>query len=123
MVLPVYALIRAVILDFSGSIRESLQVFARKRPPACSDSGFEGGEFGNRCMVPPAEFVVSTLSASDSNFRSVKGEWFRLLRSLRQHFPRPIPIFVAASKISPPATVVATALSASNSNFRCRIEG
>ena len=31
----------------------------------------------------------------------------RLLRSLRQRFPRPILIFVAASKNSPPATVVA----------------
>ena len=31
----------------------------------------------------------------------------RLLRSLRQRFPRPILIFVAASKNSPPAAVVA----------------
>ncbi len=46
-------------------------------------------------------------SASDSILRCRKGEWFRLLRSLRQRFPRPIPIFVAASKNSPPAAVVA----------------
>ena len=39
-------------------------------------------------------------SASDSNLRSGKGEWFRLLRSLRQRFPRPIPIFVAAEKMA-----------------------
>ena len=35
---PVYALLRAVILDLRGSIWESLQVFAWKNPPACSDS-------------------------------------------------------------------------------------
>ena len=29
---------RAVILDFSGSIRESLQFFARLCPHSCSDS-------------------------------------------------------------------------------------
>ena len=29
---------RAVILDFSGSIRESLHGFAQKRPRGCSDS-------------------------------------------------------------------------------------
>ena len=37
-VLPVYALQRAVILDLRWSIWESLQVFAWKRPPVCSDS-------------------------------------------------------------------------------------
>ena len=37
-VFPVYGLLRAVILDFRGSIRESLQGFACLHPPACSDS-------------------------------------------------------------------------------------
>ena len=36
--LPGNALHRAVILDLRGSIWESLQVFAWKRPPPCSDS-------------------------------------------------------------------------------------
>ena len=36
--LPGNALQCAVILDLSGSIWESLQVFAWKRPPVCSDS-------------------------------------------------------------------------------------
>ena len=58
-------------------------------------------------MVSPATVVATALSASDSNLRSGKGEWFRLLRSLRQRLPRPILIFVAASKNSPSAAVVA----------------
>ena len=37
-VFPVYGLLRAVILDFRGSIWESLHGFALKRHPACSDS-------------------------------------------------------------------------------------
>ena len=36
--LPGNDLQRAVILDLRGSIWESLQVFARKQPLACSDS-------------------------------------------------------------------------------------
>ena len=46
----------AVILDFRGSIWESLQ----------------------RGMVSPAVVVAATRSVSDSNFRSGKEEWFRL---------------------------------------------
>ena len=45
-------------------------------------------------------------SASDSNFRCRKGEWFRLQRSWRQRFPRLILISVAAEKNGPPAAVV-----------------
>ena len=38
MFLPGNDLGSAVILDLRGSTWESLQVFTRKRPPACSDS-------------------------------------------------------------------------------------
>ena len=38
MFLPENVLLSAVILDLRGSIWESLQFFARKRPLACSDS-------------------------------------------------------------------------------------
>ena len=51
-------------------------------------------------MVPPATAVAATRSASDSNFRSGKGEWFRLLRPWRQRGPLPILIFVAAAENS-----------------------
>ena len=52
-VFPVYALLRAVILDLRGSIWESLQVFARKRPPACSDSGFHRSNLAIAASFPP----------------------------------------------------------------------
>ena len=68
---PIYTLLRAVILDLMGSIWESLQGF-------------------------PTELVVSTVSASDSNFRCGKEEWFRLQRQSRRRS------------------------SASDSNLRCR---
>ena len=68
---PVYTLLRAVILDLRGSIWESLQGF-------------------------PTELVVSTVSASDSNLRCGKEEWFRLQRQSRRRS------------------------SASGSNLRCR---
>ena len=68
---PIYGLLRASILDLRGSIWESLQGF-------------------------PTELVVSTVSASDSNFRCGKEEWFRLQRQSRRRS------------------------SASDSNLRCR---
>ena len=49
-------------------------------------------------------------SAPDSNFRSGKGEWFRLLRPWRQRGPLPILIFVAAKENGPPAAIVAAAI-------------
>ena len=44
--MPVYDLLRAAIIDFRGSIGESLQGYARLRPLACSDSGFQGENLG-----------------------------------------------------------------------------
>ena len=41
-IFPRNTLQRAAIPDFMGSIWESLQGYARLRPPACSDSGFQG---------------------------------------------------------------------------------
>ena len=49
-------------------------------------------------MISPAAFVAAAIFASDSNFCSVKEEWFRLLRSWRQRSSRPILIFVASKK-------------------------
>ena len=40
-IFPRNTLQRAAIPDFMGSIWESLQGYARLRPPACSDSGFQ----------------------------------------------------------------------------------
>ena len=67
-----------------------------------------------RRMVSPAAAVAATMSASDSNFRSGKGEWFRLQRPWRLRCPRPILFFVAAKENGPPAAVVAA------TNFRDR---
>ena len=49
-----------------------------------------------RRIVSPAAAVAATMSASDSNFRCRKGEWFRLQRPWRLRCPRPILFFVAA---------------------------
>ena len=79
-------------------------------------------------MVSPATAVAATRSASDSNFRCRREEWFRLQLPWMQRFsaydsnfrsgkengsacygrgcndlPRPILIFVAAKKVVPPA--------------------
>ena len=72
---PVYTLLRALILNLRGSIWESLQGF-------------------------PTELVVSTMSASDSNFRCGKEEWPACSGSRDDDPPRPILIFVAADKRS-----------------------
>ena len=94
----------AVILDFRGQTWQSLQRLPGIGSPACS------GRCGNevrirfhsslpqRRKVPPAVVVAATRSASDSNFRCCKGEWFRLQLSLRQRGPNPILIFAAAKE-------------------------
>ena len=46
MLFPVYAFLRAAIRDFRGQTWQSLQGYARLRPPACSDSGFQGVNLG-----------------------------------------------------------------------------
>ena len=43
---PENILLPASILDFMGSIWESLQGYARLRPLVCSDSGFQGVNLG-----------------------------------------------------------------------------
>ena len=89
-VMPVYALLCAAIPDFRGYTWESLQGYARLRPLACSDSGFQGvnlgitarlcpfkpscvqrfrisgGQFGNHCKVMP---VYALLRAVIPDFR------------------------------------------------------
>ena len=98
--MPVYDLLRAVIRDFRGQTWESLQDYARLRPPACSDSGFQGVNLGitagfprkrprgcsdsgfqvktcesmQQRKVPPTVVVAAMRSASDSNFRRRKGD-------------------------------------------------
>ena len=49
-------------------------------------------------MVSPAEFVVSTMSASDSILRSRKEEWPACSSCCGNDVPRPILFFVAAKK-------------------------
>ena len=46
---------------------------------------------------------LQRFSASDSNRRCRKGEWYRLQLPSRRRGPRPILIFAAAKKNSPPA--------------------
>ena len=100
-----------------------------------------------RRMVSPATVVAATRSASDSNFRSCKGEWPACSGRRRNGLPHPILFFVAAKENSfacygrsgnevrvrfhsslprrrmvSPATVVAATRSASDPNFRCREE-
>ena len=66
MVMPVYALFCAAIRDFRGSIWESLQGYARLRPLACSDSGFQGVNLGitaRLCQFTPScvqRFLISS---------------------------------------------------------------
>ena len=81
-----------------------LGINAAEKSSACS--GRSGNEvrvrfyssLPRRRMVPPAVFVAATMSASDSNFRCRKGEWFRLQRPWRLRCPHPILIFVAAKR-------------------------
>ena len=85
-VMPVYDLLRAAIRDFRGQTWQSLQDFPQKRPRGCSDSGFQAKTCKSmqRRKVPPAVVVAATRSASDSNLRCSKVEWFRLPQSSRQ---------------------------------------
>ena len=58
----------------------------------------------------PASAVAGRSSASDSNLRRCKEEWFRLQRLSRQRGLCPILIFVAAKKNGPPAAAVAATI-------------
>ena len=49
-------------------------------------------------IVPPAAAVAATRSASDSNFRSCKGEWPACSGRRRNGLPHPILFFVAAKE-------------------------
>ena len=49
-------------------------------------------------MVSPAEFVVSTMSASESNLRCSREEWPACIGRRDNNLPRPILFFVAAEK-------------------------
>ena len=64
--MPVYALLRAAIPDFRGYTWESLQGYARLRPLACSDSGFQGGNLGIAARLLS---VYALLRAAIPDFR------------------------------------------------------
>ena len=61
---------------------------------------------------------ATTNSASDSNFRRGKEEWFRLQRDQRQRILRPIQISSRQRRMVPPAAGFAAKSSASDSNLR-----
>ena len=65
-VMPVYALLCAAIPDFRGYTWESLQGYARLRPLACSDSGFQGGNLGIAARLLS---VYALLRAAIPDFR------------------------------------------------------
>ena len=133
---PVYALFRASILDFRPRLGNRCKLFPGFDPGAASILDFKL-RLANRCTIfPPfdpgaASILEGQTCESMQHNRCGGKEWLacsgrsgyevcvrfysslphrriaRLLRSLRQRFPRPILIFVAASKNSPPAAVVA----------------
>ena len=55
-------------------------------------------------MVPPVAGFAAKSSASDSNLRRDKEEWFRLQRAQRQQGPHPILISSRQRRMVPPAT-------------------
>ena len=82
---PIYTLFCALILDFKARLGNRYKVFLVYALLRASILDFRL-RLGNRCSViaaavrngPPASVVAATRSASDSNFRRRKGEWFRL---------------------------------------------
>ena len=80
MDLPENALQSAMILDFRLRLENHYKVFLGISPNAAVILDFRGSiwESLQRGMVSAAVVVAATRSVSDSNFRSGKEEWFRL---------------------------------------------
>ena len=125
--MPVYALLRAAILDFKARLANRcmlLPVYALQRAVILDFRP----RIANHCSTivvavengSPAAAVAATRSASDSILRRRKGEWPACNGRQRNGLPCPILIFVAAKKNGPPATAVAATRSASDSILRCR---
>ena len=85
-VLPVYALLRAVILDFRARLGNQCKVFPVYTIFRALILDFRP-RLGNRCKGEWFRLLQPSLppqrSASDSNLRSGKEEWFRLQRAWR----------------------------------------
>ena len=103
--MPVYALLRASILDFKARLGNRCRVLPVYALLRASILDFKP-KLGNRCSVlaaavrngPPTVVVAATRSVSDSILRCREEERFRLQRSWRQRDLRPILIFVAAKE-------------------------
>ena len=80
-VLPVYALLRASILDFRAKLENRCKVLPVYALLRASILDFRA-RLGNRCRGEWFRLLQPSLppqrSASDSNLRSGKEEWFRL---------------------------------------------
>ena len=112
--MPVYALQRAVILDFRPRLGNRCKLFPVNTLFRASILDFRV-ELGNRCSIivvtvengPPAMAVAATRSASDSILRCRKGEWLACSGRSGSDLLRPILFFVVAKENSPPAAAVA----------------
>ena len=119
--MPVYALLRAVILDFRGSIWESLQGYARLRPLACSDSGFHGVNLGITARLCPftlscvQRFLISGSNLGINAAEKSSACSGRSGNEVRVRFYSSLP----QRRMVPPAVVVAATRSASDSILRC----
>ena len=110
-VFPVYALMRALILDFRARLANRCKNFPVYPLLRASIIDFKP-RLANRCKVLP---VYALLRASILDFRPrlgnrCRGEWFRLLCRGGNDFPRPILIFVVAKKNGLPAAFVAATI-------------
>ena len=92
----VYTIFRASILDFKPRLENRCKLFSGNNLLPASILDFRP-KLENRCKVSHAEFVLLTMSASDSNL-------------------------CCAEKNGPPAAVVAATTSEADSNLRCSKE-
>ena len=120
--MPVYALLCAAIPDFRGYTWESLQGYARLRPLACSDSGFQGVNLGitaRLCPFKPSCVQRFLISGQDLRIDAAEKSSACSGRSgneVRVRFYSSLP----QRRMVPPAVVVAATRSASDSILRCR---
>ena len=113
-VMPVYVLLRAAIRDFRGSIWESLQGYARLRPLACSDSGFQGVNLGitaRLCQFTPSCVQRFLISSPDLRIDAAPSLLHRRMARLSppyQRFASDSIFSLPQRRMVPPAAVVAT---------------
>ena len=70
---PIYGLLRALILKFKPRLENRCKLFPVYTLFRASILDFKP-RLGNHCRISPAELVVSTMSASDSNLRCRRQE-------------------------------------------------